>query len=66
MTPMNIEMSSKFLGIMVILSNLQGVRDQRVEDQTNFFAKGKERADNYLLTVSFMCFLNIAFCIPFC
>ena len=49
MVSMKIEMSSKFLAIMAILSDLQGSRDRRVEDQTEFYAKGKERAEEVVV-----------------
>ena len=49
MASMKIEMSSKFSTIMAILSDFQGSRDQRVEDQTEFSAKGKERAEEVVM-----------------
>ena len=49
MTTMNNEMSSKFSAIMAIFSDLQGVRGRRVENQTEFSAKGKERAEEVVV-----------------
>ena len=45
MTSMKNEMSSKFSVIMPILFDLQGSRSRGVEDQPQFSAKGKERAE---------------------
>ena len=49
MALMKIEMSSKFLAIMVILSDLQRSRVRWVEDQIEFSTKGKERAEEVVV-----------------